>query len=133
MDLSTIANVANAGLFTPSDLSSLAVSAPSLSLLETPGLPQSLAAWDGGMTPGSQRTPAATATPAAEAKTLTYRSTRSIRSRGGPTRRRRARTSTLPRSAPASAWQSCQFARFRITFPSRRDHGGSWNARQRNA
>lgn len=68
-----IASVANAGIFAPPDLSALTVSAPSLSLLATPGLAQSLAKWDGGMTPGSQRATGSTATTSNdEPKQLTY-------------------------------------------------------------
>jgi hypothetical protein len=69
-----IASVANAGIFSPPDLSALTVSAPSLSLLATPGLAQKLATWDGGMTPGSQRTTESTTTDSAddEPKQLTY-------------------------------------------------------------
>lgn len=67
-----VANLANAALFSPPDMSALVTSSPSLSLLSAPGLAQSLASWDGGMTPGSQRTAASASRPPAEAKQLTY-------------------------------------------------------------
>jgi hypothetical protein len=53
---------------TPSDLNSLTPTAAAMSLYGRPGLLTGLTKWDGGMTPGSQRTtPAAAPGPAPNA------------------------------------------------------------------